>query len=156
MRLSLASLVLGFFGLGFLSFRVSFRRSSGKGIPLNEGEVGVRKEERGVIIGSSLRLSLGFSGCGFLWAKQSRNPPLWQRQRKETSSCGNCGKTRSGVVRVIEVLEIVGVVDSGNYLRKTGGGAGEGAAPPPQCKSNIDSAGLLRFLIGVIRCQSSR
>ena len=66
-------------------------------------------------MGTFLRLSLGVSGFGFLWAKQSRNPPLWQRQRKEHSSCGNCGKTRSGVVRVIEVLEIVGVVDgSGN------------------------------------------
>ena len=40
--------------------------------------------------------------------------------------------------------------------KEAGGGAGEGAAPPPQCKSNIDSAGLLRFLIGVIGCQSSR
>ena len=118
----------------------------------------MRKEERGTIIesiiGTSLRLSLGFSGFGFLWAKQSRNPPLWQHQRKENSSCGNCGKTRSGVVRVIEVLEIVGVVDgSGNYKKS---GAGEGAAPPLQCKSNIDCAGLLRFLIGVIGCQSSR
>ena len=28
-----------------------------------------------------------------------------------------------------------------------GGGAGEGAAPLPQCKSSIDSAGLLRFLV---------
>ena len=41
---------------------------------------------------------------------------------------------------MIEVLVIVGVVDgSGNY-EKVGGGAGEGAAPPPQCKSSIDSA----------------
>ena len=62
----------------------------------------MRKDERGTIIGTSLRLSLGFSGFGFLWAKQSRNLPLWQRQ----------------------------------------------------CKSNIDSARLLRFLIGVIGCQS--
>ena len=45
---------------------------------------------------------------------------------------------------------------SGNYLKKAGGGEGEGAVPPPQCNSNIDSAGLLRFLIGVIGCQSSR
>ena len=61
---------------------------------------------------------------------------LCGRQRKENSSCGNCGKTRSGVVRVLEVLEIVGVVNgSGNYFKKAGGGAGEGAAPPPQCKS---------------------
>ena len=57
----------------------------------------MRKEERGTIIGTSLRLSLGFSGFGFPWAKQSRNLPLWQCQRKENSSCGNCGKTRSGV-----------------------------------------------------------
>ena len=70
----------------------------------------MRKEERGtIIIETSLRLSLGFSDFGFLWTKQSRNPPLWQRQRQENSRCGNCGKTRSGVVRVIEVLEIVGV-----------------------------------------------
>ena len=70
-----------------------------------------------------------FTGFGFLWAKQSRNPPLWQRQRKENSSCGNCGKTRSGVVRVIEVLEIVGVVDgSGNYLNKKIAGRVRGRA----------------------------
>ena len=36
-----------------------------------------------------MRLSLGFSGFGFLWAKQSRNPPLWQRQRKEHSTIGS-------------------------------------------------------------------
>ena len=41
---------------------------SRKGIPLNEGEVGVRKEERGTIIRTSLCLSLGFSGFRFLWA----------------------------------------------------------------------------------------
>ena len=42
---------------------------SRKGIPLNEGEVGVRKEERRTIGGTSLRLSLGFSGFGFLWVR---------------------------------------------------------------------------------------
>ena len=41
-------------------------------------------------------------------------------------------------------------------FEQAGGGAGKGVAPPPQCKSNIDCAGLLRFLIGVIGCQSSR
>ena len=46
---------------------------------------------------------------------------------------------------MIEALEIVGVVDgSGNYKQNKAGGGGEGAAPPPQCKSNIDSAGPLR------------
>ena len=38
------------------------------------------------------------------------HPPLWQRQRKEGSSCTD--------------------------------------SAPPQCKASIDSAGLLRFLIG--------
>ena len=42
---------------------------SRKGIPLNEGYIEMRKEERGTIIGTSLRLSLGFSGFGFLWVK---------------------------------------------------------------------------------------
>ena len=46
----------------------------------------MRKEERGTIMGTSLRSSLGFSGFGCLWAKQSRNPSLWQRQRKENST----------------------------------------------------------------------
>ena len=46
---------------------------------------------------------------------------------------------------MIEVLEIVGV----ELQKQAGGGVGEGAAPPLQCKSNIDSAGLLRFSIGV-------
>ena len=61
------------------------------------------------LLGTSLRLSLASLVSGFFGLnKQSRSPPVWQRQRKENSSCGNCGKTRSGVVRVIEVLEIVG------------------------------------------------
>ena len=113
------AVVFSFTGFGFLSarflvFRVSLGVLPEKDIPLNEGEVGGERNFNRA--GTFLRLSLGFSGFGFLWAKQSRNPPLWQRQRKEHSSCGNCGKTRSGVVRVIEVLEIVGVVDgSGNY-----------------------------------------
>ena len=102
------AVVFSFTGFGFLWARFLVFRVSLGVLP--------EKEERGTTIGTFLRLSLGFSGFGFLWAKQSRNPPLWQRQRKENSSCGNCGKTRSGVVRVIEVLEIIGVVDgSGNY-----------------------------------------
>ena len=112
MRLSLASLTgFGFLWARFLVFRVYLGVLPEKASHLTKE----KQEERGTIIGTFLRLSLGFSGFGFLWARQSRNPPLWQRQRKENSSCGNCSKTRSGVVRVIEALEIVGVVDgSGN------------------------------------------
>ena len=57
---------------------------------------------------------------------------------------------------MIEALEIVGAVDGSGNLKKRKRDVGEGAAPPPQCKSNIGSAGLLCFLIGVIGCQSSR
>ena len=55
------------------------------------------------------------------------HPSLWQRQCKEDSSCGTCGKTRSGVIGVIEALAIVGVVGT---IKKVGGGAGEGIKKP--------------------------
>ena len=46
------------------------------------------------------------------------HPPWWQRQSKEDSSCGNCGKTRSGVVGVLEALVTAGVVAT---IKKPGG-----------------------------------
>ena len=58
---------------------------------------------------------------------------------------------------MIEVLEIVGVVDgSGNYKKKRERVRGRAQRLPRNANQNIDSAGLLRFLIGVIGCQSSR
>ena len=77
------------------------------------------------------------------------HPPLWQVQRKEDSSCGNCGKTRVGWGR-----SDGGTGNSRGSRRqwellKSGRGCA-------QRKSSIDSAGLLRFLIGLIRRHSSR